>query len=122
MKTISLFILLLILTSITAAHSNRNEWLCSVSNAPALSTVAAWDTQHYGWRDMPADLAPFADPLYADKDLVSAYMLYYSVSKREIWIIPIADLNDVSTDANGDHEGQHDLCDVHIYLLPEDRK
>ncbi len=120
MKTINLFILLLMLTGITAAHSNRNEWLCRVSNSTALGVVAAWDSEHYGWVDMPADLAPFADFLYTDKDANSGYSLYYSDSAKSVWIIPIANLNDVSTDTNGDHEGQHDLCDVHIYFLPKD--
>lgn len=122
MKTLMILIFAfggLLLASIVI-RAQHERWMCELydqSRAARSGRPAEWDSAAYGWKDIPPDLGSIPiDLLPADPAFTSAYDLMWSPSAQELWVFPLWSF-DARPDTNGQHWGQHDLCQVVIYTL-----
>jgi hypothetical protein len=126
MKKIGLILALMIGLLIGSVQAEpEDNWLCRTVAHASVSRagwVAEWDSQHYTWVGLPDDLNQVPiDILFVDEEMTAGYVLYFSPAQQELWVFPHWSF-DVRTDANGEHEGTHDVCDVLVYdLNPEHR-
>jgi hypothetical protein len=125
MKTISLLLIffLVVITVVWADSVISDAPICRAVNAAYYGPdveMGVWSSDAYGWSNIPVE-ALQQEPilLYTDDTMTAGYALYIYGGKA--YIFPHASF-EYRADANGEHGGTHDLCDVLIYdLNPEHR-
>ena len=115
----------LVMMALFASHTNAqgvaaDQPICkavNVTDYPENARVAEWVGYPEKWAGYPAafnDQEPIF--LYMDDTITAGYALYFDPSKQELWIFP-----HWSFESRGDIGGTHDLCDVVIYNLNQER-
>ena len=121
MKTkISALVILLagLIAGIVMAQNGHDAPICkAVNNTPydTRLSVAEWTGYPEGWLDIPAgvwEVNPVI--IHPDIEQLTGYVLY--VYGDKLYIVPHWSFES-RFDANGEHGGTHDLCDILIYDL-----
>ena len=121
MKKISVLVIIILIAGFVLADPLAHDQpICKAVSStfyPLNARVAEWAGYPEGWKDMPAGLLE-QEPmmLYMDETITAGYALYFDAAKQELWIFPHWSFES-RFDANGEHGGTHDLCDVIVYTL-----
>lgn len=104
----------------TYAESAADHPICkavNVTDYPHHARIAEWVGYPEKWAGMPSDLLEQTPIfLYTDDTITAGYVQYFDAAKQELWVFP-----HWSFESRGEYGGTHDLCDVVIYNLNQER-
>jgi hypothetical protein len=118
-------VVVMVMVALFASHTSAqgvaaDQPICkavNVTNYPENARIAQWVGDPEKWAGYPShfnDENPIF--LYTDDTITAGYALYFDAAKQELWIFP-----HWSFESRGPTGGTHDLCDVVIYNLNQER-